>query len=221
MAEDTPYEGINNNNSGREAGMELERQAPADFGAQLRPAYPRALQQAEAYGYAGGYPEPDDKVNARQLWRIVRKRKALIAVVVAIVTTLVIIESFRTKSIYQASATIEIEKENKTLVRSGGDVVIQTDEAEDAYLISMNMKTKIRVLQSRPLLENVVVALNLDKNPKFLDVTSKKSIPEALLTITSKLHIGQSSQPVTHVADTPQLQLEGHAERTPEESARL
>src|SRR5215471_17109298 len=221
MAEDTPYGGINNNNTGREAGMELERQAPADFGAQLRPAYPRALQQAEAYGYPGGYPEPDDKVNARQLWRIVRKRKWLIAVVVAIVTTVVIIESFRTKSIYQAAATIEIEKENRTLVRTGGDVVIQTDEAEDSYLISMNMKTKIRVLQSRPLLEDVVVALNLDKNPKFLDVTSKKSIPEALLTIASKLHIGQGIQPIPHVAEAPELRLEGEPERSAEETARL
>src|SRR5262249_29617315 len=184
VAKDTHKGRINKKTPDEGGGCDLERQAPADFGAQLRPAYPRALQQAEAYGYPGGYPEPDDKVNARQLWRIVRKRKGLIAVVVAIVTTLVIIESFRTKSLYQASATIEIEKENKTLVRSGGDVVIQTDEAEDAYLISMNMKTKIRVLQSRPLLENVVVALNLDKNPKFLDVTAKKSIPEALLTIT-------------------------------------
>ena len=216
MAEDTPRD-----LEGGEVRMDLEKPAPAELVVPIRPAYPRSLQQADAYGYGGGYPPSDDGFNVRQLLRIVRKRKALIAVVVAIVTTVVIIESFRTKSIYQAAATIEIEKENRTLVRTGGDVVIQTDEADDAYLISMNMKTKIRVLQSRPLLEDVVVALDLDKNPKFMDVTAKKSIPEALLTIGSKLHLGQAPQPTPHAVDTPQLRLEGQPERSAEETARL
>ena len=38
------------------------------------------------------------------------------------------------------------------------------------------MKTKIRLLQSRPLLEDVVVNLKLDQNPKFLEVTERRSV---------------------------------------------
>src|SRR5262245_56988634 len=123
MAEDTSHDvdGGDVNASARNAparSMDLEKQAPAEFVVPVRPAYPRAIQQADAYGYGGGYPPADDNFNIRQLLRIVRKRKLLIAVVVAMVTTVVIIESFRTKSIYQAAATIEIEKENRTLVRT-------------------------------------------------------------------------------------------------------
>src|SRR5262252_9173882 len=150
MAEDTSRDDVR---------MDLEKQ-PAEFVVPMRPAYPRAIQQSDAYAYGGGYPPADENFNIRQLLRIVRKRKALIAIIVAIITSVVIIESFRTKSIYQAAATIEIEKENRTLLRTGGDVVIQTDDTSDAYMIAMNMKTKIRVLQSRPLLEDVVIALD-------------------------------------------------------------
>ena len=197
---------------------DIEQTPLVDNTALTRPGYPRpAYPEAYVGGY--GYGEASDKFNVRELWRILRKRKFLIIAVAVIVTSVVIVVAFQSKSIYQASATIEVEKENHTLVRSG-DVVIQTDGDDDGDYNSINMKTKIRLLESRPLLEDVVTALDLDKNPRFLDVNSNKSIMESLRTIGSKFHLGGAPaepQPAKAVS----IQLKGTGARSPEESARL
>jgi len=113
---------------------------------------------------------------------------------------------------------VEIEKENRTLVRSG-EVVIQTDEgSDDAYFVAVNMKTKIRVIQSRPLLEDVVASLHLDKNPRFLDVESKKTVWEALQSISGKLKGIAPAVPLPAPAVATVRQA---GPRSAEESARL
>jgi succinoglycan biosynthesis transport protein ExoP len=202
-----------------EERTDIEQASPGENMALTRPGYPRAAYP-EAYVGGYGYGEASDKINLREVWRILRKRKLMIAVVAIVVTTIVIIAAFQSKSIYQASATIEVEKENHTLVRSG-DVVIQTDDGgDDPDFNSISMKTKIRLLESRPLLEDVVTTLNLDKNPKFLDVNTNKSIMESIRTIGSKFHITKQpveAQPTRAVA----IQLKGAGTRSPEESARL
>ena len=201
--------------------FELEQvQASAQDGVG-RPGHPIAYGYPEAnpYGYGYGY-EDDEKVYVRRMWRAIRKRKWMIAVLAIITTSIVTVEMFRTKSIYQASATVEIGKENRTLVKSG-DVVIQTDESDDMYYVSTAMKTKIRQLESRPLLEEVVAAANLDQNARFLDVNGKKTIWEALKTIGSKVHSadGYDRQ---HTSVNPSLSLAaGSGERSEEDSASL
>src|SRR5437868_6675783 len=196
---------------------DIERIKPEEmaFG---RPGYPRAVGYPEAYATGSyGYGEADDRINIRAIWRTVRKRLWLISLIALIVTTIVTLEMFRTKSMYKASTTIEIEKENRTLVKSG-DVVISTDESDDAYYTSLVMKTKIRTLMSRPLLEDVVIHLGLDHNPQFMEVTRKKSLVEAVQTIGSKFKQEVTSElPVLE----PGVQIEGGIDRSPEESARL
>ena len=112
-----------------EERTDIEQASPGENMALTRPGYPRAAYP-EAYVGGYGYGEACDKINLREVWRILRKRKLMIAVVAIVVTTIVIIAAFQSKSIYQASATIEVEKENHTLVRSG-DVVTQTDDGGD------------------------------------------------------------------------------------------
>src|SRR5215471_5026130 len=140
--------------------------------------YPRASGYPESSLYGYHYPEDDEKVYLRRMWLAVKKRKWVIAVITVIATTIVTIEVFRTKSTYQASATIEVEKENRTLVRSG-DVTISSDDSDDMYYVNQSMKTKIRFLQSRPVLEEVVTRMKLDENPRLLEVTERKSIADA------------------------------------------
>jgi capsular exopolysaccharide synthesis family protein len=189
-----------------------------------RPGYPPGTTygypDANPYGYGYGYEEDDEKVYVRRMWRAIRKRKWMIAVLAIITTSIVTVEMFRTKSMYQASATVEIGKENKTLVKSG-DVVIQTDESDDMYFVSTAMKTKIRQLESRPLLEEVVAATKLDQNPRFMEVNGKKTIWEALKTMGSKVHGPENYDP-QRVSINPSLSLSaGSDERSEEESARL
>ncbi|HLF85017.1 MAG TPA: polysaccharide biosynthesis tyrosine autokinase [Blastocatellia bacterium] len=201
--------------------LELEKIPPADEAPLTRPGYPRVggYPDASAYGY--GYSDDDERLYVRRMWRAIKKRKLVIIVIAIIVTAVVTVEVFRTKSIYQASTTIEIGKENRTLVRSG-DFVVQTDESDDTYYVAMGMKTKIRLLQSRPLLEDVVVNLKLDQNPRFMDVTTKKSIWEAMTTIASKLRpLNNSGLTATVVAETPVAAYDGDGTRSRQESARL
>lgn len=201
--------------------LELERISPSDEASLTRPGYPRVggYPDASAYGY--GYPDDDERLYLRRMWRAIKKRKLVIIVIAIIVTAVVTVEVFRTKSIYQASTTIEIGKENRTLVRSG-DFVVQADESDDTYYVAMGMKTKIRLLQSRPLMEDVVVNLKLDQNPRFMDVTTKKSIWEAMTTIVGKLRRqNDNGQATTAVAETPVAAYEGDGTRSRQESARL
>src|SRR5262249_31532390 len=199
---------------------DLDRPLPPDEAALVRPGYPRAAGYPASYGdpYAYGYPEAGAKFNPRQLWRTIKKRKLLITVIAITVTSVVTVVSFQTKSIYQASATVEIEKENRTLVRSG-DVIIQTDEgADDAYFVAVNMKTKIRVIQSRPLLEDVVAPLTVNKTHRFVEVDGKKSIWEAIKSWGARIK-GQPAPPPPSLAPPPPLKEVGI--RSAEESARL
>ncbi len=206
-----------------EENVQIEKIPPSEQGMLVRPNYQQTpgypYPQAQPYGYGYGYGEDDEKVYIRRMWRAVKKRLWLIAVLAVIITTVITIESFRNKSIYKSSATVEIEKENRTLVRSG-DFVVQADEGDDTYAVAMGMKTKIRLLQSRPLLEDVVVALKLDENPRFLDVTQKKSVWDALRSISGKFKSSESDQPL-QVANANQAIPDNPIERSPEESARL
>jgi capsular exopolysaccharide synthesis family protein len=156
----------------------------------------------------------------QEVYRRIRKHKWLIVFLSLIVTTVVTIEVFRTKSVYQATATLEIEKENHTLFRSG-DVVIESEDYDYGFYMATAMKTKIRLLQSRPLLEDVVIALKLDQDPRFLDVTDRKSVWEAMRTIGFR--VGQTGNPAlpVPVAEAPAAQMENRAARSNIESARL
>src|SRR5690349_2664031 len=153
--------------------QELE-QILSTEGQMVRAGYPRT-GYAEGYpaGYPYGYRDDDERAYVRRLWQAIRKRKLVIFVVAVLITSVVTVETFRSKSLYQAATTIQVGFDNRMLMRSG-DVVLQTDDAQDTYLVSLNMKTKIRLLQSRPLLEDVVENLKLDRNPRFFDVTTRR-----------------------------------------------
>src|SRR6266581_8205304 len=71
--------------------------------------------------YGGG-----EDFHLRALWRLVRKRRWLIIGIAFIVTTLVTIDVFRTKSLYEATTTIEIGRDNGMRVNSNG-VFIQDE----------------------------------------------------------------------------------------------
>lgn len=120
------------------------------------------------YGY--GYGTEDDKVYLREMWRTIRKRKWLIVSIVLVVTALVTVEMYRTKPTYQAATIIEIGKDSSTVVRSG-DLVINDDS--DPYY-QVNIKTKMLLLNSRELHEDVVADLKLDENSAFLQTSNEK-----------------------------------------------
>lgn len=173
--------------------LELER-VPAEAPLS-RPGY-APPRYGDDYGYSYGYGErAEGQINLRELWRKVRKRKWLILVIAVIVTSVVTINSYRHKSTYRASATIEIGKDLTTLVKTG-DVVVQADNSDSP-------KSQMLVLKSRPLVEDVVTSLKLYQNPKFLDVTSRKSVLEAVGTILGKLPVPRLGELRSEAPATP------------------
>ena len=202
-----------------EERVELEKIPSPDDTPLVRQGYPRlgAYPDAAQYGYGYGYPEGDERAYLGRMWRAIKKRKLVIIVIAIIVTAVVTVEVYRTKSTYQASTTIEIAKDTRTLLRSG-DMILQSDDGDDIYYAQSALKGRIRQLQSRPLLEDVVVNLKLDQNPRLMDVMTRKSILESVKTIAGRLGPQERWTPPP-VHETPTVVSQ--SDRTREESAHL
>jgi len=151
------------------------------------------------------------------MWRAIKKRKLVIITIAVIVTSVVTVEVYRIKSTYQASTTVEIGKDSRTLIRTG-DTIFQTDEGDDLYFVQMAMKTRIRQLQSRPLLEDVVVNLKLDQNPRLMEINSRRSIVEAIKSALGRLKAQEQWTPPA-ILQTPTAT--SSPERSRQESTRL
>lgn len=158
-----------------------------------------------------------------EILRRLRKHLFLITGIAIVITSIVAIESYRTKSIYRATTTVEIQAENRTLFRSG-DVVIQSDDYEYGYAMTSAIKSNIRLLQSRPILEDVVVAQKLDLSNEFFDVTERKPIWEAVTTIigrASRAAMPVKTPPAPPKSVSPALSFETQVARSQQETERL
>ena len=152
--------------------QKLERIAPPHLNMEprQRQRYPRPVQDPLLDQYEDSYEESQESsFDIRDLWHLVRRRKWLVMTIITIVTTIVAIQMYRSKSYYQAQAMLEVGKEGNTIVREG--IAIQDNDFDPYYQV--NIKTKMLMLTSRSLLEDVVVNLKLDRNDKFLDTTKK------------------------------------------------
>lgn len=192
---------------------------PPEESTMVRTGYPRSAYP-EAYGPGAGESSEQDIFQLREVWRRVRKHRWLIFSLALVITTIVTIEVFRSKSVYQASATIEFEQNNQTMVRGEG-VFIQSEDAVNTWDLPLLMKTKIRAMQSRPLLEDVVVSLKLDQNPKFIEVTSKYSILDALKQLGGQFSRQQRGKVTPKEEDLAVPQLQDKTHRSVTESERL
>jgi polysaccharide biosynthesis transport protein len=172
---------------------------------------PRLSSLSDDYGYNNFAQESHGEgLHMRELWRMLRKRKYLVLAIAAAITMLVTIEIHRTPSTYRAAAQIEVVKDTGTTVVSTKDFVVQADDSD-------NINTKLVIIKSRPLLEDVVVNLKLDQNPKFFDATRKRTINEAIGDILHKITGGLFGSAIQdNEDDKPTL-----IDRPEEESKRL
>src|SRR5438876_1969283 len=155
-----------------------------------------------------------ENVKVRWLWQIVRKRLWLVIGVAVIATTLITLDQFRNKPLYQATATIEIGRETGAQVRQNQVFIDEEDQ------LDVTMNTAEVELKSAPLLEDVAAQLQLDKNPAFLDVTSRKSLSESLHDIVGRIGRNHAPErPAVFTATPVQAKISGS--RSPEEVERL
>jgi polysaccharide biosynthesis transport protein len=195
-----------------EENKSLEKFEPAEESLLVRPVHATRMSSlSDEYGY-NSFTESvhAEGLHARELARMLRKRKWLVLAVVAIITSLVTIEIHRTPSSYQAGAQIEVTKDVGATTITSKDFVVQSDDSD-------NINTKLVVIKSRPLLEDVVVNLKLDQNPNFINATRKRSVSEAVTDILHKLTGGAFGASVKETVP-PKTSL---VERSEEETARL
>ncbi|MEO6726102.1 MAG: polysaccharide biosynthesis tyrosine autokinase, partial [Blastocatellia bacterium] len=189
---------------------DLEKALTPEESAIMRPfATPRGGGQYD-YGYGN---EPGGGIHLREVMRIIRKRKWLVAVIVMIATVLVTVEVFRTPSIYQAKGQLEVTKDSSVVVKTK-DQAIQFEDSD-------SLKTKKIIFKSRPMLEDVVVILQLDRNPKFIEGMQRKSATDAIREISNRffgktVEGGTKGDEEAIASQAVLLQ-----ERTPQESQRL
>ncbi|MBL8187763.1 MAG: polysaccharide biosynthesis tyrosine autokinase [Acidobacteria bacterium] len=164
------------------------------------PYFPHEMKSEEPTGF-----------DVRDFLRRVNRRKWMILTIVTIATLMAAVNSSRQKSIYQAVATIEISNKNQMFVRDG-DVYYQDDSQEQ--------ETAAFLIQSYPLLEEVVVKLGLDQNPKFLASGEEESLLDVLKNRGQKKSSEQvvAEAPPNLNPDIRELRLQT---RSPEESERL
>jgi polysaccharide biosynthesis transport protein len=197
-------------------GVKLEKVSYVDGAELARPGYPRA--SPHPYGY--GISEEQDGIHLRDVWRTVRKRKWLILSITVVFTILVTIEAYRTKPSYMATSIVELGKENTTMVKSGtGELIIQTDDA-DPYNPEVGIKTKIIRITTDVLLEDVVVNLRLDQNPRFIE-SDKNSVWQALQDIKNRFNNQPPEQAPQTITEPAPVRYEQTLERSPAEVERL
>ncbi len=161
------------------------------------------------------YDEPrmeestESSFNLRELWLMIRRRKWLVLTIIMIVTTIVAIQMYRADSYYQAESTIEIAKESASFGNQG---MAMTQDSDFDPFYQVNIKTKMLMLTSRTLLEDVVINLKFDKNDKFMDSSKKGWFGAAIV----EKKYSDESLPTTVPAE-----LEDDIIRSPAESARL
>lgn len=144
----------------------------------IRPSGVAPITSMDQLAYNYYNPPPDESFNIREICRKVRKRKWLVLTVAVIATTIVAVESFRTKSTYQANAMVALTNDNPAIVKLG-DAVLGVDNDE-------RLKTDLLLLRTYPLLAKVVVRYRLNEDPAFLQADERRTVMEAVQAIIGK-----------------------------------
>jgi succinoglycan biosynthesis transport protein ExoP len=171
------------------------------------------LSQSKPYGVSASEP-----THLRDYLFVVLKRKWLILTLVVVVTTLVTVQMYRQPSIYQASAMIQIDQKQRYALQTGQGVVINTGGDRDpAY-----WNTQLKLLENPALARQVVLTLDLNKDPAFFGSAGQTSIGSALRRL---LYGEEPAQPIP-APESSQIEVVGpekvmEGQLSPQELAKL
>lgn len=171
------------------------------------------LAHSKPYGKYDRYGSPQTETNLREYLFVILKRKWLIMSLVLVVTSLVTIQAYRQPSIYEAATTIRIEAKPQSVLQTGQVVI---NAAPDPSF----WNTQLKLLESPSLARQVVLTLNLQKNPAFLGGQAQSSVFASLKRIFSR---EKPAPTVTAGAENAPITEQEIRERqfTPEQLAAL
>jgi succinoglycan biosynthesis transport protein ExoP len=104
--------------------------------------------------------EPVESPNLLSYWFVLRKRRWTVLAAFVFVFAVVALGTFKETPLYQAKATLEIEKENPNIVTAQD--LFEVDSVTNAFL-----ETQYKVLESESLSRRVIRDLQLEKLPEF------------------------------------------------------
>src|SRR5215475_12716424 len=121
--------------------------------------------------YGANAPGGEAKLARLREWRrIIYRHKWLILSIVLIVLPLATIQAYRAKPIYQATTTIDVRPESSSLSKTGNVLLFESNDT----------KSEVIIIKSLTIIKKTIADLNLDRNPRFLDVSGKRSVLEAI-----------------------------------------
>jgi polysaccharide biosynthesis transport protein len=137
------------------------------------------LAQSKPYGKYDRYTGAQSETNLREYFFVILKRKWLILSLVLVVTSLVTIQAYRQPSIYEAATTIRIEAKPQSPLQTG-QIVISTAPDPSFW------NTQLKLLENPSLARQVILTLNLQKDPAFVGGQAQSSIFASLKRIFSR-----------------------------------
>ncbi|MGI8654636.1 MAG: GumC family protein [Pyrinomonadaceae bacterium] len=138
-----------------------------------RPLTGGGIPQSKQYGSSSIEP-----THLREYLSVVLKRKWLILTLVLVVTTLVMIQTYRAPNIYQATTQIQIEPKAQSVLTQGIVINAQNDPAY--------WNTKLKMLENPALARQVILTLDLQNNPAFWEGQSQTTITSSLRRIFAR-----------------------------------
>jgi capsular exopolysaccharide synthesis family protein len=139
----------------------------ADFDTRLS-----EISQSRAYGKYGRYGVANE-TNLREYLHIVLKRKWIILSLVLIITSLVTIQAYREPSIYEGAVIIQIQPRQQSVLQTGQiSIAAPTDPKF--------WETQLRLLQRPELARQVILTLDLQRNPNFLGGQAQSGVFDSL-----------------------------------------
>jgi succinoglycan biosynthesis transport protein ExoP len=137
------------------------------------------IAQSKPYGKYEKYTGAQSETNLREYFFVVLKRKWLILSLVLVVTSLVTIQAYRQPSIYEAATTIRIEPKPQSPLQTG-QIVISTAPDPSFW------NTQLKLLENPSLARQVILTLNLQKDPAFVGGQAQSSVFASLKRIFSR-----------------------------------
>jgi uncharacterized protein involved in exopolysaccharide biosynthesis len=128
--------------------------------------------------YNGAEEEGVQQVDWERWVRAIFRRKWLIAPIVAIGAAFSLFAAFRTRDTYQAFAVISVGKEDTAVIKvRDGNLIVQNDEP---------LTTKLYLLQSAPLVEEVIVKMKLDRSEDVLN-PRERTLKETISSLSARV----------------------------------
>ncbi|MDT5294377.1 MAG: polysaccharide biosynthesis transport protein [Acidobacteriota bacterium] len=177
-----------------------------------RPLRDLAVQPAPVSSSMSSEP-----AHLREYLAVVLKRKWLILSLMVVVTSLVAIQMYRQPSIYEAVTQIQIEQRSKSVLTTGraGDIILKGNDPN-------YWNTQLQKLKTQKLARQVIMRLDLQNNPNFLNASRGTGIIAGLRRVVMRTKTQPTPQ--ADPAGVPVLndaEVSSADQLTPEQSLKL